>query len=100
MTRAMAVLGYFLKIATIAVVELDQEILNGDSRLTVNVLGLVDVDLTNSKLAVGGLGCTVTTGQVVDDECGDLVARNVFDTILDDLDLCAGVTASLSVGKL
>ena len=67
MTRAMAVLGYFLKMATMAYVSLVKAVINRNDTLTVNVLGLVDAELANSKLTVGGLGCTVTTGQIVDD---------------------------------
>jgi len=66
MTRAMAVLGYFLKMATMACVSLVKAVINSNNTLTVNVLGLVDAELANSKLTVGGFGGTVTTGQIVD----------------------------------
>jgi hypothetical protein len=88
MIRAMAVLGYFLKIATMAGV-----CLVWSSRgivwisLTVNVLALVNADLANGKLTVRGLSSTVTARKIVDDESGDLVARNVLDAILDNGDL-------------
>jgi hypothetical protein len=97
MTRAMAVLGYFLKMATMAYTWLVGVVVSVDDGLTVNVLGLVDAELTNGKLTVGGLGCAVTTGQVVDDKCGNLVARDVFDSILDDCDLFTGITTYLLV---
>jgi hypothetical protein len=35
--------------------------------LTVNVLGLVGGNTADGKLSVGGLGGTITTGQIVDD---------------------------------
>jgi hypothetical protein len=69
-----------------------------NSILTVNVLGLVNAQAAYGKLSVGGLGGAITTGQVVDDQSGDLVARNVLDAILDDGDLGTGV-ASIEVRR-
>jgi hypothetical protein len=91
----MAVLGYFLKMATMADMSSVRAVFNGEDRLTVNVLRLVDVDLAYGKLTVGGLGCTIATGQVVDNECGNLTAGNVFDTIFDHGDLVTSVATYL-----
>jgi hypothetical protein len=60
--------------------------------LTVNVLGLVGGNTADGKLSVGGLGGTITTGQIVDDQSSDLVTRNVLDGIFNDVDLRTGVT--------
>jgi hypothetical protein len=92
MTRAMAVLGYFLKMATMANMSSVRVAFGGTERLTVNVLRLVDVDLAYGKFTVGGLGCAITTGQIVDDERSNLAARNVFDAVLNYGDLVTGVT--------
>lgn len=54
---------------------------------TVNVLGLVDVELADSKFTVRGLGGAVTAGKIVDDESRELVARNLLEGVLDDVDL-------------
>jgi hypothetical protein len=62
--------------------------------LTVNVLGLVNAQAANWEFSVGGLGGAITAGKVVDDQSGDLVARNVFDAILDDGDLVTGIANS------
>jgi hypothetical protein len=59
--------------------------------LTVNVLALVGGNATDGKLSVGSLGGAITTGQIVDDQSGDLITRNVLDGVLDDVDLFAGV---------
>lgn len=59
--------------------------------LTVNVLGLVDVQLTNGKLTVGGLSSTITSWKIVDDQGSDLVAGDVLDAILNNLDLGTGI---------
>lgn len=63
-------------------------------RLTVNVLGLVDAQLTNGKLTVGGLGGAVTAGKIVDDESDNVVTGNVLDGVLDDVDLGARVAGT------
>jgi hypothetical protein len=47
--------------------------------LTINVLRLVTVDLVVTEFTVGGLGGTITTGQVVDDETENVLARKVGD---------------------
>jgi hypothetical protein len=52
--------------------------------LTVNVLGLVGAQATDWKLSVGGLSSAITTGEIVDDQSGNLVTRNVLDRILDN----------------
>jgi hypothetical protein len=97
----MAVLGYFLKIATMAnILSVRVVVSDGQDSLTVNVLRLVNVDLAYSELTVGGLGCAVTTGQVVDDERGNLTARNVFDAIFDNRDLVTSVTIYVLAQKL
>jgi hypothetical protein len=62
--------------------------------LTVNVLGLVNVQATNWKFSVGCLGGAITAGKVVDDQSSDLVARNVLDAILNDGDLVTGIANS------
>lgn len=59
--------------------------------LTVNVLGFVGGEAAHRKLSIGGLGSAITTRKIVNDQGGDLVTRNVFDTILDDGDLVTGV---------
>jgi hypothetical protein len=61
---------------------------------TVNVLLLVDIDLANSKLAVGSLSGAVTAREIVDDKGCDLVAGNVLDGILDGSDLGSGVASN------
>jgi len=61
-------------------------------QLTVNVLGLVDVDLANLQLTVGGLGGTITAGKIVDDDAEDLLARNILDGLLEPLNGGSGVT--------
>ena len=68
-------------------------------RLTVNVLCLVDIDLANGKLTVGGLSGAVTAGKVVNDKGSNLVATDVLDGILDGSDLGAGVAEGRSVGS-
>lgn len=96
MTRAMAVLGYFLKIATIAIDVRYRPQRFAEVSLTVNVLSLVDVQAANGKLSVGGLSSAITAGKVVDDESGNLVARNVLDAILNNLvDLGTGVAIKI-----
>jgi hypothetical protein len=63
--------------------------------LTVNVLCLVDINLTNSQLAIGSFRSAVTTGKIVDDEGGDLVAANILDVVFDLSDLGASVAGSV-----
>jgi hypothetical protein len=63
--------------------------------LTVNVLALVGGDATNGKLSVGGLSSAITTRQIVDDQSGNLVARNILDCVLDDADLVTGVAINM-----
>jgi len=65
----------------------------GSGQLTVNVLGLVHVNLTYGEFTVGCLSSTVTTGQIIDDECGNLVASNVFEVVLNhgDLGTCVAI---------
>ena len=60
--------------------------------LTVNVLGLVDVEVTDSQFTVGGLGGTITARKVVDDESSELVAGNILQVFFDDGDTSTGVT--------
>ena len=63
-------------------------------RLTVNVTGLVGGKITSSKFTVGSLSGTITAGEIVDDQSGDLVARDVLQVILDNGDTSDGVTTS------
>lgn len=69
-------------------------------RLTVDVLPLVDSDVTNGKFTVGGLSGAVTAGEIVDDESSKLVARNLLQGVLEDIDLGAGITSDWSVTGL
>jgi hypothetical protein len=64
-------------------------------KLTVDVLALVGRDISCSELTVGGLGCAVTAGKVVDDESGELVARNVLEVVLNDRNAGTSVTNKL-----
>ena len=63
--------------------------------LTVNVLALVGGNITSSKFTVGGLRGAVTTGEIVDDEGGELVAGNVLQVFLDNADASTGVAGTL-----
>ena len=95
MIREIAVLGYFLKMATMAItVSIGDSILC--AILTVDVLCLVDIDLTNGQFAIGSLSSAVTTGKVVDDEGGDLVAANALDVIFNLGNLGASVAGQVS----
>ena len=47
--------------------------------LTINILGLVPVELANLELAVGGLGSAITAGQVINDQTQDVVAGDVLE---------------------
>lgn len=60
-------------------------------RLTINIFALVDAELADSKFTVGGLGGAITTGQVVDDESGDLVTADVLEVVLDNGDTGTGI---------
>ena len=60
--------------------------------LTVDVLGLVDVDLADLQFTVRGLGGAVTAGKVVDDDTEDLVAGDALDGGLETGESLAGVT--------
>lgn len=94
MMRAMAVLGYFLKMATMAGT-LSATLANVCKELgvlTVNVLGLVGGDVAGSEFAVGRLGRAVASWEVVDDEGSELVAGNVFEVVLYDGDASTRVT--------
>lgn len=59
--------------------------------LTVNVLGLVGGNIASSEFTVGRLGGAITARKIVDDESGELVARNVLQVVLDDRDTGTGV---------
>ena len=59
--------------------------------LTINVLGLVAVDLADGQLTVGGESSTVTARQVVDDNTKDLIARNALKSRLKTVDVLNGV---------
>lgn len=63
---------------------------------TINILGLVAVDLTNLQFAVGGEGSAVTAGKVVDDYTEDLVTRNALESRLKAVDVLNVVTTLLS----
>lgn len=82
MIKEMATLGYFLMIATMAEV-VSKECNRYHGTLTVNVLCLVHIELTNSKFTVRSLRSTITAREVVDDESSNLVASNVLNGILD-----------------
>jgi hypothetical protein len=96
MTRAMAVLGYFLKIATMArwgqyaSTELFVGII-----LTVNVLSLVHVQATDGKFSVRCLRSTITARKIVNNQSSNLVAGNVLDAVFDDGNFVAGVASNL-----
>lgn len=91
MIREMATLGYFLMMATMADdISRDQGSHFG-RKLTVNVLCLVDIELANSKLTIGGLCSTVTTRKVVNDKGGNLVAADILDGVLSGSDLSTSV---------
>jgi hypothetical protein len=59
--------------------------------LTVNVLGLVCGQAADGELSVGGLGGAITTGQIVDDQSGNLITGHILDGVLDNVDLLTGV---------
>lgn len=61
------------------------------SLLTVDVLGLVPINLANCELTVRGLGGTITAGKIVDDKTDDLSARNILDHGIDGGDDGDGV---------
>ena len=56
--------------------------MNEGRSLTVDVLSLVAIDLSDLELAVGGKGSAVTAGKVVDDNPEDLVARDALESRL------------------
>lgn len=58
---------------------------------TVDVLGLVAVQLANSQFAVGGFGSTVASGKVVNDHTQDVLARNVGQSRLQAANVLNGV---------
>lgn len=60
--------------------------------LTVNELGLVNVELADLQFTVGGLGGAVTAGKVVDDDAEDLVAGDALDGGLETGERLARVT--------
>lgn len=63
--------------------------------LTINKFGLVAVNGANGKLAVGGLGSTITAGKVVNNETEDLTARNTLESGLDAANVLNGITGIL-----
>jgi hypothetical protein len=64
------------------------------SKLTVNVLGLVLVELSDLELTVGGLGGAITAGKIVDDQTEDVGARNISNGGLDLGNVGNGVTVT------
>lgn len=60
-------------------------------RLTINIFGLVAVDLPNSQLAVRSLGSAVTTREVVDHQTKDFITRHALKSGLNALDVGNGV---------
>lgn len=65
--------------------------------LTVDVLGFVGGKITSGKFTVGGFGSTITAWQIVDDQSGDLIARNVLQVLLNDTDTGTGVATNALV---
>ena|SRR5690242_25203 len=100
MTKEIATLGYFLKIATMAWIVSTVTRSQLLDILTVNVLRLVNVELTNSELTVGSLSSAITAWEVVDDKSSDLVATNVLNCILDGGDLSPGIAGMVSYAIL
>ena len=84
MTRAIAVLGYFLKMATMASNTVSKHKADFWKIRTVDVLGLVSRDITSGKFTVGGLSGTITAWKIVDDELSNASARNVLEVVLND----------------
>lgn len=54
---------------------------------TIDVFGLVPVDLANRQFTVGGLGGAVTARKVVDDETQDVLAGQVSDGVVELADV-------------
>ena len=67
--------------------------------LTVNVFGLVPIDLANSKFTVGCLGSTVTSWKVVDDNTENFLAARPVEVSLEGRNGLDGVTGGPSVIK-
>jgi hypothetical protein len=96
MIRAMAVLGYFLKIATMArSCQYSSPKLYVKILLTVDVLRLVHTQATDGKFSVGCLRSAITARKIVDNQSRDLVTRDVFDAVFDNGNLVTGVARSL-----
>jgi hypothetical protein len=83
MSRAKAVFGCALSRVTMAgrcqwrCHQFTTKTSQRPERLTVNVLGLVLVNLADLEFTVGGLGGAITAGQVVDDQTQDVAAGHV-----------------------